>query len=209
MRRSANPLGLFSQVIGLAKTFKNSELLNSEMYGGWQRDTVREVDIVASSFMLIDTSLWRQLKGFDAALFMHGEDADLCLRARRVGASPFITPAAEIIHHGSASEPTRSGQLMKLLTAKSTLVRKHWPVGAHWLGRSLLEAWSFGRWLKAATLNFLNPCHNYNENAEAWSQVLAARKIWHRGYDFKNTRKSWTAIQRQNDTVADPILKVG
>src|SRR5882672_8693044 len=50
---------------------RRSEILNSEAYGGWGRDTTRHVDIVTGCFLLIDRKLWDQLKGFDPAFFMY------------------------------------------------------------------------------------------------------------------------------------------
>lgn len=203
------PWNQFCHAVGLSKTFENSALFNAEAYGGWLRDSVRRVDIVASSFMLVDTQLWRQLNGFDLTLFMYGEDADFCLRAEKLGATPFISPSAEIIHHGGISETSRPGQLIKLLTARATLIRKHWPVGTHWLGRRLLEAWSLGHLIKARMLNRLNPCHDYNHAAEAWAQIIAARKTWRQGYNTKIQARSWAvqSAMRENNSV--PLLKAG
>ena len=72
---------VFCRTFGLAAAFPNSKLFNAEAYGGWDRSTVREVDIVTGCFLLIETELWRKLGGFDPRFFMYGEEADLCLRA--------------------------------------------------------------------------------------------------------------------------------
>ncbi|MFQ5805354.1 MAG: hypothetical protein ACE5I3_02760 [Phycisphaerae bacterium] len=54
---------------------------------------MREVDIVSDCLFLIHRELWQRLGGFDPGFFMYGEEADLCLRARQLGARP-VTGAA-------------------------------------------------------------------------------------------------------------------
>jgi GT2 family glycosyltransferase len=110
---------------GLDVRFTDSEFFNSEAYGGWQRDSERDVDIVSGCFFLIETALWHELGGFDPTYVMYGEEADLCLRAADRGAKPRITPTAEIVHHGGASEPVRSQKHVKLLRATISLARRH------------------------------------------------------------------------------------
>ena len=57
---------------------------------------------------------------------MYGEEADLCHRARQIGARPMITPTATIIHYGGASEAEKTDKRIKLLAGKITLMRRHW-----------------------------------------------------------------------------------
>lgn len=75
------PWSLVCSTFGLTALFPKTELFHPEAMGGWQRDSVREVDIVVGCFMLMKRSLWEDLGGFDLRYFMYGEEADLCLRA--------------------------------------------------------------------------------------------------------------------------------
>ena len=115
---------IFCLAFGLTR-MRGSRLFNPEGYGGWRRDTVRAVDIVTGCFFLIDRALWQRCGGFDPVFFMYGEEADLCIRARRFGARPAITPTATIIHHGGASEPDRAEQRIKVLAGRISLMRRH------------------------------------------------------------------------------------
>src|SRR5262249_52669728 len=99
---------VFCRTAGLTGLFPRSQLFNSECYGRWDRSTVRDVDIVTGCFLLIERDFWQRLGGFDARFFMYGEEADLCLRAAKLGARPAVTPNATIIHYGGASEQVRS-----------------------------------------------------------------------------------------------------
>ena len=89
---------LLCRATGLTGLFPKSELFNGEAFGGWRRDSVRQVDIVSGCFFLIEKDLWDHLGGFDPLFFMYGEEADLCLRAHALGARPVVTPDATIVH---------------------------------------------------------------------------------------------------------------
>ncbi|MEP2473697.1 MULTISPECIES: glycosyltransferase family 2 protein [Rhodobacterales] len=175
------PWSLLCRSLGLSTLFPKSELLNSEAIGGWQRDTVREVDIVVGCFLLIKRSLWNELDGFDLRYFMYGEEADLCLRAAKQGYRPAITPDAQIMHVVGAASKTRGDKILLVTKARATLVRDHWPaalvplglvlmwiaVGVRTLGLGLLAKLRGGRWVDRAT---------------AQTEVWRARRDWLVGY---------------------------
>ena len=176
------PWNLAMRVTGLAALFPRSALFNPEAFGGWPRDTVREVDIVSGCFLMIPRAVWQALGGFDPTFFMYGEEADLCLRAQRIGARPTVTPEATIIHHGGASEKTRAGKMTKLLAAKSTLIARHWPRGTVVFGQFLLMMWPLTRWLVWDALARIKDDARAREAASTWRAVWAARDDWRSGY---------------------------
>jgi GT2 family glycosyltransferase len=176
------PWNLAMRASGLAALLPNSPLFNPEAYGGWLRDSVRQVDIVSGCFLLLPRSTWQTLDGFDPVFFMYGEEADLCSRARRIGARPMVTPDATIIHYGGASETTRAGKMIKLLAAKSTLIARHWPRGTEAIGQNLLALWPLSRWLACTILARVRPNAETREAAATWQAVWSARRQWREGY---------------------------
>lgn len=176
---------LITRASGLAGMFPHSAVFNPEAYGGWARDSVREVDIVSGCFLLIPRSIWLALGGFDPAFYMYGEEADLCLRARRIGAQPMVTPEATIVHFGGASEATRSGKMIKLLAAKATLIDRHWPRGLVGLGQFLLMLWPLSRWIALEAMARLQGDASKRAAANEWRTIFKARRSWRAGYpDF-------------------------
>lgn len=174
------PWNLFCRATGLTAIFPKSELFNGEAFGGWPRDTVRNVDIVSGCFLLIERTLWEELGGFDPDFFMYGEEADLCLRARSFGARPMVTPDATILHYGGASERTRADKMVRLLAAKALLICRHWHPATVGLGLALNAAWPLSRAIAtgaAATLT-----RGDKSSAEAWREIWARRSEWRRGY---------------------------
>lgn len=186
---------LLCRACGLATLCPASGFCNSEAYGGWLRDSQRNVDIVSGCFLLIGRPLWAQLAGFDAQFFMYGEDADLCLRARRLGARPCVTPDATIIHYAGASEPTRAGKMEKLLAAKATLIHRHWHPLLAPLGITLLALWPLSRWLALGALERL-PIAGKDGRGRVWADIWQRRRAWIGGYGERPSAMAGTDIVR-------------
>ncbi len=172
---------LFCRASGLAAIFKRSNFFNSEEYGGWKRDSVREVDVVQGSFLLITSELWHQLNGFDLDFFMYGEESDLCMRAKQMGAQPVFTPTAEIVHYGGASEKVRADKIVRLLSARCLLIRKHKS------GPTLLLClWLQTLWPKSRLIAFSILCllgRNKRESREIWEDICARKSEWFYGFN--------------------------
>ncbi len=167
---------LFSQAVGLSSLFRHSSLLNPEGIGGWNREGVRQVDIVSGCFLLIRRDLWQRLGGFRPEFFMYGEEADLCLRARAVGAQPMVSSVATIIHYGGASETVRADKMVRLLKAKMLLIRNHFPARTRRLGYALLALWPLSRSLAHRVLVGLG--RSTTAKQSTWQEICARKKEW-------------------------------
>jgi GT2 family glycosyltransferase len=174
--RRPTPWSLFCVGSGLTKLFPQSDLFARESYGGWGRDSVREVDIVSGCFLMIRAAVWNELQGFDPAFFMYGEEADLCLRARKLGHRCLICPDAEIIHHGGASERVLADKMVRLFIAKAALVARHWSKPTRRLGSLTLDLWAFSRMFAFATIRLLRP--HRAQSYETWRSVWRRRREW-------------------------------
>ena len=184
------PWSLTCRALGLDHAFPASAVLNPEGIGGWNRDSMRTVDIVCGCFLLIRRELWTALDGFDRAFFMYGEEADLCLRAAGLGARPLFTPTATIIHYGSASEATKAGKVEKLFRAKVTQMRRHWSPPARLFGQAMLALWPLSRWLSAAAITLLRPSEKRAQQAALWREVWQSRAGWIGGWSEDGNARS-------------------
>lgn len=173
---------LLCMATGMTILFPRSEILNPEPYGGWPRDTEREVEVVTGCFFLIESAFWRRLGGFDPRFFMFAEEADLCLRAVRAGARPRVTPEANIIHHGGASMAVRADRLKRLFTGKATLIDKHWRAPARPLGLALLALVVFNRQIGYRLAGWLLGRPRLRETGAAWRTLWRDRAVWLGGY---------------------------
>lgn len=169
------PWSLFCQTVGLTQKFRHSPLFNSEGMGGWKRDTVREVDIVTGCFLLCETGLWRRLGGFNLRYWMYGEDADLALRARKLGYRPMITPDAQIMHIVGASTKRHADKVCAVMRAKATLVRDHWSAPMVPVGIAQLWLWALARRIGASLTRSA-------EQSDRLKQIWRQRHDWLAGF---------------------------
>jgi GT2 family glycosyltransferase len=163
---------LFCFATLLSTAFRGSRLFDPESLGGWERDCVREVDIVTGCLLLAPRAVWNDLGGFDTRFFMYGEDADLSLRAARAGLRPVVVPDAVTTHEVGVSSSTRADKLVLLYTGKATLIRKHWPPGKRELGLGLL-------WLGVGLRALLDRAAGAGTS---WRPVWGERRSWLQGY---------------------------
>ena len=170
--------GLLCQALGFTSLFRRSSLFNPEGIGGWNRDGIRSVDIVSGCFLLIRRNLWLKLEGFRREFFMYGEEADLCLRAIKLGAQPMVSSVATIVHYGGASEKIRADKLVRLLNAKTRLIQYHFPVSTKWLGCWLLSLWPRSRYMAQAMLNLVGGQSSASKMA-VWHEVVRRRNEWY------------------------------
>jgi len=168
---------LLSQAIGLSSLFRKSSFFNPEGIGGWDREGIREVDIVSGCFLLIKREFWLELKGFDSDFFMYGEEADLCLRAREKGASPVVTSKATIIHHGGASEKILTDKLVKLIKAKMLLICRHFTPLTIPIGVILFTCWPLSRYAVHGLLSLIGRRLSIQPR-KVWGEVWRRRKEW-------------------------------
>jgi GT2 family glycosyltransferase len=176
------PWNLLCRAAGLTGVFARTTLFNGEAIGGYGRDTVRQVDIVSGCFFLIEKQLWDGLNGFDPLFFMYGEEADLCLRAHAFSARPVVTPEATIVHYGGASETARVPKMIRLLSAKASLIIRHWQPWAAPFGLLLLSLWPGSRALALTGLSLLAPTKSRKETAQVWREIWHRRGEWQLGY---------------------------
>lgn len=170
----------FCYAIGL--TGLKASIFNPEGYGRWKRDTVRAVDIVTGCFLMIDRDLWESAHGFDPTFFMYGEEADLCLRAQKLGARPAFTPTATIIHYGGASETDRAEQRIKVLAGRMTLMRRHQSARVVFVGRLLYLVLPVSRLTVFGLAGALLGRADFQHKAQVWRNVWRNRKRWINGW---------------------------
>lgn len=174
------PWSAFCSAFGLSSVFPKSQLFNPEAMGDWQRDTVREVDIVVGCFMMMSRDLWTQLDGFDLRYFMYGEEADMCLRAKALGYRPAVTPEAQIMHLVGASSKAQARKYSMIAKARMTLIRDHWPAAAVPFGALMMTIWAGSRALSLGLLARLTG--KKREAAAKWSEIWSDRRDWIKGY---------------------------
>lgn len=173
---------LLFRAVGLSRIFSQSALFNPEEYGNWERDDIRQVDIVVGCLLLIRRDIWNMLGGFNSKYFMYGEDADLCLRARALGCQPMITPDSQIVHHVGASTKNNDEKAILVMKARVSLIQDHWPAWQVRYGILLMWFWSALRFVITRPLAYSGNSKGVL-SAQRWQLIWRRRDTWLNGYD--------------------------
>jgi GT2 family glycosyltransferase len=92
----------------------------------WAHDSTRDVDFACAAALLLRRELFEALGGFDTRLFLYLEDADLSLRARRLGWITRYCADAIVEHgHGWASGGFRAWRLAHAWRTLAAYARIH------------------------------------------------------------------------------------
>ena len=87
----------------------------------------QDVSCVTAACMVIRAEVFRTVGGFDEAMPLAYNDVDLCLRLRAAGWRIIWTPAAELVHHESASLGRHdTGERAEQYACDIALMRRRW-----------------------------------------------------------------------------------
>lgn len=106
--------------------FKKFIFGDRELYEFSLNSMVFYPDWVAGMFMLIDSGVYRDLKGFDEAYFLYYEDVDLCLRAWRSGHKVSVLRSVSVVHHARRESHVKLLFLAAHLKSMLRFFSKHW-----------------------------------------------------------------------------------
>jgi N-acetylglucosaminyl-diphospho-decaprenol L-rhamnosyltransferase len=162
----------------LSTAFKRLPLFDPESMGRWQRNTVREVEIVTGCLLMIRRRLFEELGGMDEDYFLYGEDAEFCLRAAASGRRLVIVPTAEMVHDVGGSTNSKGDKTCMVLAGKVTMLRKVWSPARAAVGTRLLMAGVGVRALLEVLLKRPGP----------WSFAWRRRSTWWPGYPAARQR---------------------
>lgn len=85
------------------------------------------LDWISGCGLFLSRELFQNLDGFDKSFFLYFEDVDLCLRAKKQGASIVRDKRFALMHRGGKSFSSRSGQKNNFYRSQSVYFKKHRP----------------------------------------------------------------------------------
>ena len=137
---------------------------------------------------------------------MYGEEADLCRRARALGARPRMTPEATIVHYVGASSQRRSDKDALVLKAKVTLARRYLPrlaAAAGAVPAAHVAAQPQARRRRSPPGSPAAPARA--EAARRWGAVWAGARDWQDG--FPALPHPAAGVERDRQRTADSRLR--
>ncbi|MBA7606550.1 hypothetical protein ES703_13700 [subsurface metagenome] len=110
----------------LYKLFPKNKFFGRERMTWWNRNDIREVDVVTGCFMLVRQDTIKKVGSMDEQFFMYGEETDWCYRFKQAGWKVMFTPVCEIIHLGGQSTAQKSAaMIVQLSLSILKFIRKH------------------------------------------------------------------------------------
>ena len=120
----------------------------------WDRNDVRQVDVVTGCFMLVRRDAIEQVGMMDERFFMYGEETDWCYRFRQKGWKVIFTPVGQIIHFGGQSAAQKPvAMIVQLRLSILKFMKKHYSWPAYFIARFLVAlffAFRLPAWLATA-----------------------------------------------------------
>lgn len=156
--RFPDVLSVTISAFALDRLFPKSRICGRQFMTWWQRDSVRCVDVVTGSFMLVRGAAVEQVGLMDERYFMYAEEADWCYRFKQAGWKMTFTPDANIVHLSSQSS-SQCWPRMYVWQRKSTLLffEKWYGRRARYAANIVYVAWSVMRMAMWFALEVLGP----------------------------------------------------
>jgi len=101
---------LATEYFFLRKLAPGTDLLNPLYCGGFDHNSVRDVDWISGACLFVRRQATESVGLFDEDYFMFSEETDWCYRFRRAGWQVVFYPGAEVVHVGGA---THGGRLYR------------------------------------------------------------------------------------------------
>lgn len=102
-KRFPTPLTKFYVDVHLDKIFPWVRIFGKYAITGWDRDDVREVDVLSGAFMFVRREIIQDVGLLDESFFLLAEDLDWCRRIKQKKWKISFNPEAQIIHYGGKS----------------------------------------------------------------------------------------------------------
>lgn len=118
---------LVLEELGLYKLLSRRRTAALFLGGYWAHGEERFVDWVTGACMVVRREAFVRTGGFDARIFLYGEDEEWCRRIRRAGFEVLFSPSAEVVHAGHVSAHRAigaAGRVGRCLAAGDALLRR-------------------------------------------------------------------------------------
>lgn len=149
---------LFCQLSGLCRLFPRSPIFSKAQLGWWERDSIKDIDVISGMFMLVRQTAIRQVGLMDERFFVYAEETDWCFRFAQAGWRRVFYPHAQIIHIDGGSKSTSQVNVKMLVQLQKSLliyVRKNLGLSSWIVAKALFLSSSAARyvgWLLSSLL---------------------------------------------------------
>ena len=104
------------------------EKINPKKYPNRKKEYTnhQKGQFVSGSFMMVKSSDFWKVGGFDTNIFLYHEETDLCKRINKLNKHSYLIPEAEFVHYHGASTPKSIAIKTELKLSQLYVIRKHY-----------------------------------------------------------------------------------
>lgn len=140
------PINLLFSVFYLEKLFPKSKIFAREKMTWWNRDSIRNVEVITGCCILANQDAVNSVGTMDDAFFMYGEETDWCFRFKKAGWKILFYPDAEIIHlGGQSSKKAKPVMILQLRAGILQFIKKQYTYPNYFISKLLVSLWFFIR----------------------------------------------------------------
>jgi GT2 family glycosyltransferase len=135
-----SPVNQIIVELGLMRLARWIPFFGRPWYVGWDRTTMRDVDVVSGMFMLVPRRVLTPVGPLDDTFFVYAEEADWCRRIRKAGWRCVFAPVAQILHLDGGSKSTaqiRSRMYVQMQKSHLIYARKHYGAVGHAVSKTV------------------------------------------------------------------------
>lgn len=167
------PLALL-EAIDLNLRFPRNSLLKNHTYDGAIPLKRTEVDWVNGACLMVRSSLFERLGGFDRKYFMYFEEVDLCRMVRLSGRGVAFVPDAGVVHSRAHSTTATDLRQVEFHKSLCRYIRKHHGLPGSLALRAVLVLWR-SLYLAAIALRYLSrgDVRGFTQRANSTRRLLA------------------------------------
>lgn len=141
----------------LYKLFPRSRRFGRERMTWWDRNDIREVEVITGCFMLVRKEAIVQIGMMDESFFMYAEETDWCYRFKKAGWKLLFTPDAQIMHlGGQSSKSVRPKMILQLRAGILQYIYKNRSYVIYIIACILTSIWFLLRILPWLLLGFIS-----------------------------------------------------
>jgi N-acetylglucosaminyl-diphospho-decaprenol L-rhamnosyltransferase len=181
---------------GLSSLAPRSRLLNGEA-AVRPAGRMAPVDSVSGGFLMVPSSVWKDLGGLDERFVLYAEDGDLCARAAKRGIMTWSVTTASYEHLVGASSESSAARRILILKGKATFVRQHLRCSGVAIRLMLAGAWLRGRAANRVRSVIGTP------HDESWALAWEHRAVWQSGWNSTETIDQVVALVSRADCVLE------
>lgn len=153
-REVATPWRVLAEVLRLDRLFPNHpHFRRMHLCGTPVPSGVTDIATVSGAFMVFPRQHWQSLGGMDDAMFLHMEDADICLRILKAGGRVLFCGDAPVRHHLSTSDVPRVFVEWHKVRSGNYYFRKHFSQTYPDWALTLVGVALWARWVMLSIVN--------------------------------------------------------